>query len=200
VQVLSDTELVIAQGKENAERRNLSFIERALFAANLDDKGFDRTTINSALAVHSAETTRLLGVATSVPSDIIASIGPAPKAGRTRWMELANHLAAPKALEVAEQTVQQPLFKRLGSDARFEALITSLRTVTSNARQSELIMNARGQPVIRVLRGTHGVRLVIDDRWATGFGAYLVRSLPELVRRFDEDDEVTSVQTERTED
>src|ERR1700733_12157335 len=29
IQTLSDTEFVIAQGKENAERRNLSFIERA---------------------------------------------------------------------------------------------------------------------------------------------------------------------------
>jgi ParB family chromosome partitioning protein len=192
VQTLSDTELVIAQGKENAERRNLSFIERALFAANLDDKGFDRTTINSALAVHSAETTRLLGVAASIPADIIAAIGPAPKAGRTRWMELANHLAAQETLQMAEQAVQQPLFKRLGSDARFEALITSLRAVASNARQSELIMNARGQPVVRVLRGTQGVRLLIDERWAMGFGAYLVRSLPELIRRFDESDEVTA--------
>ena len=36
IQALTDAELVIAQGKENAERRNLSFIERALFAANLD--------------------------------------------------------------------------------------------------------------------------------------------------------------------
>ena len=39
VQPLNDAELVVAQGKENAERRNLSFIERALFAANLTECG-----------------------------------------------------------------------------------------------------------------------------------------------------------------
>lgn len=42
VRPLSDDELVLAQGKENAERRNLSFIERALFARALSDRGFDQ--------------------------------------------------------------------------------------------------------------------------------------------------------------
>lgn len=40
VRPLTDTQLVVAQGKENAERRNLSFIERAQFAAHLEQKGF----------------------------------------------------------------------------------------------------------------------------------------------------------------
>ena len=92
IQALTDAELVIAQGKENAERRNLSFIERALFAANLELGGFDRATINAALAVHTTEVSRLLTVAAAIPAAIVTSIGPAPKAGRTRWMELAEFL------------------------------------------------------------------------------------------------------------
>ena len=92
VRQLSDQELVVAQGKENAERRNLSFIERALFAAALEQKGFNRATVNAALGVQTSEMTRLLAVAGSVPADIIATIGPAPKAGRPRWMELAKLL------------------------------------------------------------------------------------------------------------
>ncbi len=51
VRALSDDELVLAQGKENAERRNLSFIERAVFAKNLLAHGFDRKVIGDALAV-----------------------------------------------------------------------------------------------------------------------------------------------------
>jgi ParB family chromosome partitioning protein len=184
VQTLSDAELVIAQGKENSDRRNLSFIERALFAANLRGKGFDRPTINAALAVQSAETSRLLTVADAVPRTIVAAIGPAPKAGRTRWMELAEYLGADDAAGIVEQTIEQATFKRLGSDARFEALIAALRVAVSKTLP-EWIKNVRGQPVVRATPVGQGVRLWIDERFAAGFGVYLLRSLPELVRRFE---------------
>ena len=127
IQTLTDAELVIAQGKENAERRNLSFIERALFAANLDASGFDRATINAALAVHTTELSWLLTVAAAIPAAIITLIGPAPKAGRTRWMELAEYLQAKSTQQLAGQTLDTPALKRLGTDARFEALMETLR-------------------------------------------------------------------------
>jgi ParB family chromosome partitioning protein len=186
VQELSDADLVIAQGKENSERRSLSFIERALFAANLDARGFDRSTINAALAVQSAETTRLLTVAAGIPADLVNQIGPAPKAGRTRWMELADYLSVDDARRLATQTVEQPSFRQLGTDARFEALIGGLRAVASQSQQTEQIMNARGQPVVRVARLSGGLRLSVDERFSAGFSAYLVRLLPELIRSFDQ--------------
>ena len=42
IRPMSDAELVVAQGIENAQRKNLSFIERATFARKLEDAGFDR--------------------------------------------------------------------------------------------------------------------------------------------------------------
>jgi ParB family transcriptional regulator, chromosome partitioning protein len=187
VQVMNDTELVVAQGKENSERRNLSFIERALFAANLESAGFDRSTINAALAVQTAETTRLLAVAATIPSGLVTSIGPAPKAGRTRWMELANHLQSEAANKIAVQTVEQPSFRRLGTDARFETLIEALRTAISSGNRAEPIMNTRGEKIGRFIRSGRSVRLWIDGRFAPGFGDYLIRILPELIHRFDEE-------------
>jgi ParB family transcriptional regulator, chromosome partitioning protein len=187
VQVMNDTELVVAQGKENSERRNLSFIERALFAANLESAGFDRSTINAALAVQTAETTRLLAVAATIPSTLVTSIGPAPKAGRTRWMELANHLQSEAANKIAVQTVEQPSFRRLGTDARFETLIEALRTAISSGNRAEPIMNTRGEKIGRFIRSGRSVRLWIDGRFAPGFGDYLIRILPELIHRFDEE-------------
>jgi ParB family transcriptional regulator, chromosome partitioning protein len=191
VQTLNDAELVVAQGKENSDRRNLSFIERALFAANLRTRGFDRSTINAALAVQTAETSRLLAVADAIPWTIVSAIGPAPKAGRTRWMELAEYLVADDTARIAEQTLEQATFKRLGSDARFEVLIAALRVAASSA-PSEWILNVRGQPVVRAAPVGQGVRLWIDERFAAGFGAYLMRSLPNLVRCFDEGDQSSS--------
>jgi ParB family chromosome partitioning protein len=58
VKALSDDDLVIAQGKENAERRDLSFIERALFANALVEHGFDRATAMAALGVDKTEMSR----------------------------------------------------------------------------------------------------------------------------------------------
>ena len=84
VREMSDQELVIAQGKENTERRDLSFIERALFGSNLEKAGFDRATIIAALSLDPGEVARLLAVARSIPEKIIRAIGPAPKAGRAR--------------------------------------------------------------------------------------------------------------------
>jgi ParB family transcriptional regulator, chromosome partitioning protein len=185
IQTLSDTELVIAQGKENAERRNLSFIERALFAAKLDSNGFDRATINAALAVHTTELSRLLTVAAAIPSAIVTLIGPAPKAGRTRWIELVEYLQTKDAQQLADQTLDSPSLKRLGTDARFDALMETLRNAASGPEPTEVIANARGEPVVRITRSGRGLRVWVDGRFGHGFGAYLVRSLPDLIHRFD---------------
>ena len=185
IQTLTDTELVIAQGKENAERRNLSFIERALFAANLDAGGFDRATINAALAVHTTELSRLLTVAATVPAAIVTLIGPAPKAGRTRWLELAEYLQTKGAQQLAVEILDTPSLKRQGTDARFEALMETLRNATSGRKVAEVIANARGEPVVRVTRSGRGLRVWVDGHFGKGFGAFLLRSLPDLVHRFD---------------
>lgn len=187
VQNLSDGELVIAQGKENSERQNLSFIERALFAANLSAHGFDRPTINAALAVQSAETSRLLSVAAAIPAEIVKSIGPAPKAGRHRWLELAKYLETKEAHQLASKTLMDPTIQRLGTNARFEALIMAIRTSLSKREGTDFITNARGEPVAKVTRSGKGLHFWVDNRFSAGFGDYLISLLPDALRRFDED-------------
>jgi ParB family chromosome partitioning protein len=187
VQQLSDTELVIAQGKENSERRNLSFIERALFAANLNSRGFDRPTINAALAVQSAETTRLLAVAAAIPPQIVGAIGPAPKAGRTRWMELVDYLGKHDMAHLVSHAIEQPSFQNFGTDARFESLMATLRAAASKPLHAEQFTNIQGQPVVKVTRSGQGLRLWIDEHLASGLGAYLIRSLPGLILQFEHD-------------
>jgi ParB family chromosome partitioning protein len=186
VRPLSDQELVVAQGKENAERRNLSFIERALFAAALDQKGFSRATVNTALGVQTSEMTRLLSVAGSVPADIIQAIGPAPKAGRPRWMELAKLLDRDAAQSIARQALRQGSFQSLTSDRRFDALIEQLR---ADADGSEPIVfrNAKGVALVRAERFSRVLRLSVDERAAPKLGARLLALLPDLVRQTEAD-------------
>lgn len=126
VRSLSDDELVLAQGKENAERRNLSFIERAVFAKNLLARGFDRKVIGEALSVQKSELSRLLQVVESVPDTIIRAVGAAPKAGRDRWMKLGELLTSEKAQASAVAEVSGSAFQSSASDERFQLVFNQL--------------------------------------------------------------------------
>jgi ParB family chromosome partitioning protein len=90
VKPLTDNELVVAQGQENQSRLDLSYIERAIFAARLEAKKFQRDVICSALNVDKTEVSRMISVATALPDELIEAIGPAQKTGRRKWMDLAK--------------------------------------------------------------------------------------------------------------
>lgn len=126
VRSLTDDQLILAQGKENAERRNLSFIERAVFARTLVSRGFDRRLIGEALAVQKSELSRLLQVAEGIPETVIRAIGPAPKAGRERWMKLMELFGAKASSETAADEIGQAIFRESDTDRRFELLLARL--------------------------------------------------------------------------
>jgi ParB family chromosome partitioning protein len=184
VRKLSDAELVIAQGQENGERRDLSFIERALFAADLQRHGFDRPTLHGALGVQSAEMTRLLAVAAAVPAEIVRRIGPAPKAGRLRWLELSRELARPGVAERVARLLEQPSLQALGSDRRFAAVIAAIRAAPATASPAgQALLDARGTAIGRIERAGPLVRIVFDERLVPGIGAFLAAELPSLLAR-----------------
>lgn len=126
VRNLSNDELVLAQGKENTERRNLTFIERGLFAKNLSKHGFDRKIIGDALAVQKSELSRLMGVVESIPETVIRMIGPAPKAGRDRWMKLGEMLQKKNAEAIANDEMHYQRFQAAGTDRRFQLVFDRL--------------------------------------------------------------------------
>jgi ParB family chromosome partitioning protein len=185
VRTLTDAELVVAQGKENAERRNLSFIERATFAAHLERQGFERATIQSALSVHPAELTRFLAVSRGIPVEIIQAIGPSPRAGRPRWMELAKLLETPAQRDSMTRLAAQPSFRSAGTDARFDQAIETLRAAPTEAdNAATLIRNRDGQAVIRAERSPNTLRLVVDLKAAPGLDAHLLALLPGILGTF----------------
>ena len=101
VKALTDEELAIAQAKENLERQDLSYIERALLARQLEERQFDRAMIMGALGVDKGDLSRLLSVAHGVPADLILAIGPAPRIGRPRWVQLAELVRSAVGLRCA---------------------------------------------------------------------------------------------------
>jgi ParB family chromosome partitioning protein len=186
VRPMSDVDLVVAQGKENAERRNLSFIERALFAAELEARGFDRATLMAALAAHSAEMSRYLSVARDIPRWVVHAIGPAPKVGRPRWMVLADLLQAKGAADLVRSLVEQPAFRAAATDRRFEMVIAALRKpVVPDAGSGPVLLRApSGEVLVRLERDPAGLRVTAIEQVAPGFCAFLEQRLPELVAQF----------------
>ena len=90
VRSLSDQEAVLAQGQENSHRLDPSFIEKALFAAELANDSYDQAIILDALAIDKPMLSRMAKVARAIPQDIIQFIGSAHGIGRRRWEELAD--------------------------------------------------------------------------------------------------------------
>lgn len=176
VRALSDDQLVLAQGKENAERRNLTFIERALFAKALGERGLDRKIIGDALSVQKSELSRLIQVAESVPDRFARAIGPAPKAGRERWMALGQLLSNEQGQARASTVVTTDDFRALPTDERFQKLYEALlqKTPTERAEPDE-VRGPDGRVFARVSK--QGRKLKIE---------FLADVDPGFLRAFEE--------------
>lgn len=182
VRALSDEELVLAQGKENAERRNLSFIERAVFAQALVARGFERRLVGDALAVQKSELSRLLQVADSVPVRFVREIGPAPKAGRERWMALGAIFENGNGAEIekADDEVTSEQFRRVGSDERFQKLFDRLTHRAPKAVAAvEEIHRADGGLLAKVERKGKAVRIAFPPDVDPAFIARLTARLED---------------------
>lgn len=185
VRSLTDVELLIAQGQENSARRNLSFIERAQFARGMEDRGYARDAIMAALSTDKTELSKLMSVASTIPTDLIEAIGAAPKAGRTRWMGLADKLKDPKALQRARQSVGASEFVRLATDARFVAVFESASAKPKRRSAGERHWSAPdGQRLVRYGRSNNTFTLAIDEAKAPEFGDFVLSQLPELYEAF----------------
>ncbi len=80
-----------AQISENMARRDLTFIERALFARELIDKGFgNQGHVAEILTVTKSSISMALRIVENVGRDLAEAIGPAPGIGRPRWEALAT--------------------------------------------------------------------------------------------------------------
>jgi ParB family transcriptional regulator, chromosome partitioning protein len=182
VRALSDDELVLAQGKENAERRNLSFIERALFAHTLVARGFERKIVCDALAVQKSELSRLMQVAEGVPFRFVREIGPAPKAGRERWMALGALFQNGNGAEIekANDEVYSERFRTATSDERFQMLFDRLmRRAPKTASAAEELTRPDGAVFARVERKGRGVRIAFTPDADPAFVTRLTARMKE---------------------
>jgi len=190
VRDLTDQELVVAQGKENLDRRDLSFIEKAFFALHLEALNFDRAVIMQALSTDKGDLSRYIAVAKSIPQSIATAIGPAPKAGRARWIALSEALVTVAARKAAEKEIADPAFASLDSDSRFSRVLSAATKRPSDGLSqagragAQMISIASGQKVAKVSHTGRDLKISVDKGFDAEFAAYLVEQLPVLAEAF----------------
>ncbi|WP_417720832.1 plasmid partitioning protein RepB [Salipiger sp.] len=189
---LDDREAILAQGQENSARRDLSFIERANFARQMVEAGYERKIICDALSTDKTLISRLLQVAEAVPVEVIEHIGAAPSVGRDRWLGFAT-LWASQDLDAQDGVSMLAVQGQSRSDDRFEALYAWLEKRRAGARpeaapaprpapETRPLMLAEGRRLGQVVRRGDKVRIELSHKAAPGFDDWLAEHIEEIHR------------------
>lgn len=190
VKSLDDRTHVIAQGQENSARANLSFIERAVFARGLEDLGYDREIIATALAANAASVSKMMSVTERIPSDVINAIGAAPGVGRERWVELSLLVGRSASAEKVTQTLSDEGFAVLSSNDRFTSLYKALNKTARPAKKVDLSTGqtkwqARDKAIQAEIKNSgKAFSLSMKAKNAGRFGEYLSGKLDALYEQF----------------
>lgn len=157
---LDDDAMVVAQGLENAERLNNSFIEKASFIIQLRENGIRGALIEQALNIQRSEVSRMSKVMSEIPGDLIDIIGPAHGVGRRQWQSLAKLTvtADPRQIKSAVESLPEGA----ESSSRFNHVLKRLSRGTARSKsQAKKTVTAEGKLVMTV-KGRDAIFKVSD--------------------------------------
>ena len=179
VRELTDEQLVVAQGQENNEREDLTFIEKARFAHRLN-KQFSREIVIAAMAIDKSNLSKMLLIVDALPSELIDAIGAAPGVGRPSWQQLAELLetvASPvDAINFANSTEVQTL----SSADRFKAVIDHMKPRRIARGLPDVMSTPDGDRLAQVTQSKSKLEITIDRRATPDFAAFVLEHLPAL--------------------
>ena len=183
---ISDRDLVVSQGLENAARQDLSWIERALFARRMDDAGIRPRDIRAALAIDDAELARMRSVWRNLPVEVIETIGRAPKIGRPRWVEFAKLYAErPEQADAIQTALATASAKNLPSDERFQRALAALRQPAEKPETSSFEVKTPDGVTLGVVSSSDKEwRMQAKGSAGQRFSAFLSARMPELAAEF----------------
>jgi ParB family chromosome partitioning protein len=194
VRDLDDLGLVLAQGQENTARRDLSFIEKANFARQMVDAGYERRIACDALSVDKTLLSRMLSVTDRVPLALIEAIGAAPGIGRDRWLAFAELLAAHPLDPEAARDIIAVSPSSPSPDSRFETLetwlgaqkLTAVNSPSGTPAQREILHAADGRPLAELTRRRDALTLTLRSDGLDGFEDWLATHLADIHARWRE--------------
>ncbi|OCJ02939.1 plasmid partitioning protein RepB [Rhizobium sp. AC27/96] len=183
---ISDLDLVVAQGIENASRQDLTWIERVLFASRMDDAGIKPRDIYAALSIEHSELARMRGVYRSIPADVIEAIGRAPKIGRPRWLDLAKTISTvPGALEAARGALSRANAEPGSSNDRFQYALRAVKPSSDPGDTAPTtIVDASGTKLGTYTTLPKEVRISAEGALGVEFIRFVEGELSGLAERF----------------
>jgi len=197
VRALTDEQLVVNQGQENNARANLSFIERAMFAARLEDRGFDRDIAMAALGIDKAAISKMLSVVRMIGHPLIEAIGAAPEVGRRRWQELAEQLKDGQTAQFVEE-LSADNFIGSSSEQRFQHVTESLKRsvllekehIATKNRQVAKSWNSMDNCVhFTMNKKSKKIAIELASTNAAGFGEWISNHLDRLYDEYRKSDD-----------
>ncbi|MDR6670232.1 plasmid partitioning protein RepB [Rhizobium sp. 1399] len=185
VRTLTDGQLVVSQGQENNSRTDLSYIERALFAHRLEEKGFSNDVVMAALNVDRAALSKMRVITRQVPFVLISAIGAAPEIGRRRWLEFGEHLEG-KDIDGLVAMLSADYMRSLSSNDRFHqvfGLATKKETGPKPVAKSTQIADLP----VKFKRTPATATFVFDSKAAPGFDEFVQERLKRLYAEYQQD-------------
>lgn len=185
---MSDDEALLAQGLENSARLETSFIERALFAAQLEEAGQNRDLILSVLNVDRTTLSRMRKTVTLIPTEIIQAIGPARDLGRRPWSDLAKRM---EVTDLSVSDILSAINMELDSAGRLRTLLLEFSKMESEKdttsrgplKASSSVTKktiADGRIKMSRKRGTISINAPSSDKEASDFIVHIEENLHRI--------------------
>lgn len=197
VRSLTDEQLVVNQGQENNARANLSFIERAIFASRLEDRGFSREIAIAALGIDKAAISKMLSVVRATGHELIEKIGSAPDVGRRRWLELSEQLHASQVDTLISELSADNLAQSSSED-RFQFVADFLKrskasgktAVQSNHKQPAKSWSSTDNSLqFTMSRKARRIAIELSSTNAAAFGDWISNHLDRLYDEYQTSEE-----------
>ena len=187
IRPLTDAELILEQGAENGGREALTWIERALFAKEMEAQGLTSKAVWTTLGVDRTGLSKMRSVIEAVPHDIIRAIGRAPGVGQPRWQDLATAFSTEGAIDRASAVIARSNFASMPSDQRFLAVLKAFEEDRASATYVERkeITSSTGRQIAYVSWTAKGHTFAIHKS-ESRFSKWLTENLPDLYNRFQD--------------
>jgi ParB family transcriptional regulator, chromosome partitioning protein len=190
VRELTDEQAVILQGEENAERSDLTYIEKCAFAYAQEEASFRRDVISASLGTNRSHISEMIKIASVIPSDILRIIGPSPTIGRGRWLEFAQGIERDGGLRRLRDVCAKSHMSSLNSDERFNLAFAALRqgVPKENARPVKYEVrewsSTNGRLALTAKRAAKGLIFALAEDDAAKFGDWFLENANQLYADF----------------
>ena len=179
VRELTDEQLVVAQGQENNEREDLTFIEKARFAYRLN-KQFPREIVIAAMSIDKSNLSKMISLFDTLPSELIDAIGAAPGVGRPSWQKLAELIEEAGVPADLSSFAESDKIQALPSADRFKAVLAKLKPARTVRGIPEVMSTPNGIRLARFVRSKTKLEITIDKKETPDFAAFVLEQLPKL--------------------